>query len=155
MSKRSPEDILKDIEGSDVDDAIERVTSMSPDQRKKELEAAGFTEAELRSKADALYERMQAAAVEEGKKRLEAEARAKSLRPPAPRARVVLLVAAAVVAAIVVALLLLPRPRAPETPSALPTATAPPSATIGAQSPSPSAPLPDASTSPGDKPPTK
>jgi hypothetical protein len=154
MSKRSPEDILKDIEDAEVDDPVDRVLAMSPEERQRELEAAGFTATELDAKADALYERMQQAGVDEGKRRLEAEARARSLRPPARGGRRVLLLAAAAFAAIVLALLLFPRRASRETPMAIPSATARPSSTMGgAARPPPSAMAADATPPPPEAPP--
>jgi hypothetical protein len=153
MPKRRPEDVLKDIEDSETADAVERVTAMTPAERRSELEAAGYTEAELDAKADEWHARMERAAVDAGKAQLEAEARAKSLRPPANRGRrPLLLVAAVAVAAIALALVLLPRPRPREAPIAAPSATAPPSATVGASAPTPSAPPPDAAAPSDDKP---
>lgn len=58
MAKRNPQDILDDIERSDVDDAAERVAAMTPDERRAELVAAGFTVEELNAKADALAAKM-------------------------------------------------------------------------------------------------
>jgi hypothetical protein len=89
MPKRNPEDILRDIEASDVDDAIDRALSLSPEQRSKELQAAGFDIQELQAKADAWHSRLQRGA-------------------QARRRRVVMLVAAAAAAAILVGVLLPP-----------------------------------------------
>jgi|SRR5579859_1955960 len=61
MSKRKPEDVLKDIEGSDLDDAVEQVAAMTAEQRRDALKAAGVDVAEVHAKADALYERLQRA----------------------------------------------------------------------------------------------
>ncbi len=55
MSKRSPEDILSDIEDSEADDEIERVLAMTPEERRRELGAGGFDMASLHARADALY----------------------------------------------------------------------------------------------------
>jgi hypothetical protein len=88
-----------------------------------------------------------------GKAKLEAEARAKSLRPPAGRdRRLVLLVAAVAVAAVVLALLFFPRSAQRESPIAVPSATAPPSVTVGASAPTQSARPPDAAPLPDDEP---
>jgi hypothetical protein len=59
MSKRSPEDVLEDIEDSAIDDELDRVLSMSPEERRRELEEAGYDMVELHAKADALYEKIQ------------------------------------------------------------------------------------------------
>jgi len=152
MAKRSAADVLKDIEKSDVDDVVDRVASMTPAERLAELQTAGFTEAELDAKADAWHERMQRTAVEAGKAKLEAEARAKSLRPAPRDRRLVLLIAAVAVTGIVLALLLVPRSAEREAPIAVPSVTAPPSATTGAPAPSQSAQPPDAAPPLEDKP---
>jgi hypothetical protein len=55
MSKRSPEEILRDIEDSEVDDVIERVLAMSPEDRRRELEARDVDVGALHAKADALH----------------------------------------------------------------------------------------------------
>jgi len=116
MPKRNPEDVLKDIEDADLDEEMDRVLAMTPQQRRAELEAAGIDPAEVHAKADALYEKMRA-------------------KPPGPiplrtqpnRARVVILVAAvAAIAALVVALMprlvpndvATPAPNPPPPPSA-------------------------------------
>jgi hypothetical protein len=62
MSKRSPEEILKDIEDSEVDDEIDRVLAMSPEERRRELEAGGVDVEGLHAKADALHGQIQHAA---------------------------------------------------------------------------------------------
>src|ERR1700730_3427460 len=62
MSKRSPEDILKDIEDSEVDDQIDRILAMSAEERRRELEAAGADVGALHAKADALHAQIQQAA---------------------------------------------------------------------------------------------
>jgi hypothetical protein len=59
MPKRNPEDVLKDIEDSEVDDEIDRVLAMTPEERRKELEAAGFDINEIHAQADQLYELIQ------------------------------------------------------------------------------------------------
>ncbi len=100
MPKRSAREILDDIESSDVDDEIDRVLAMTPEERRKELVAAGFTEKELDAKADALRERMQQAAAQRGKDKVVERAREASRRPDAAprRGRVWMWVAAAVAA---------------------------------------------------------
>ena len=153
-SKRRPEDILTDIDESDVHDAVERVLSMSSGERKAELEAAGFAEAELHTKAAGWHARMQRAAVEEVKARLEGEAREKALRAPTRGRRALLLVAAAAVLAVLLALLLLPRSLQRERRMAAPSATALPSAIPGSTAvpaPSRSAPLPEAAPEPHEE----
>ncbi len=126
MSKRNPEDVLKDIEQSAVDDEVERVLAMSPEERRKELEAAGYTAAELDAKADALFERFQQAGLAGEKKKLEEAGRAKSLGPPAQSGRRTLLLIAAAFVVILVALLFLPSLTSRQvTPLAVPSATAP------------------------------
>jgi hypothetical protein len=62
MSKRRPEDILKDIEDSDMDDEIDRVLSLSEDELHGELKGAGFDVDALHAKADALHAKLQQSA---------------------------------------------------------------------------------------------
>ncbi len=52
--KRTPEEILRSIEESSVDDEIERVLAMSPAERDAELVAAGYDLKALDAQADAL-----------------------------------------------------------------------------------------------------
>ena len=131
MPKPTPEEVLQGIEDSEVDEEVDRVLAMTPEQRQKELEAAGFDMAELHAKADAVYAKMQRAPVEAKRMELEAEARGRSLRPKARSRPVVLWVAAAATVAVGGALVyaMLARPsREPEIrplPAAS-TATAPP-----------------------------
>jgi hypothetical protein len=129
MPRPTPEDVLKGIEDSELDDEVERVLAMTPEQRQKDLEAAGFDMAELNAKADAAYEAMQRAPVEAKRKELEGQARAKSLRPKARQRPVVLWVAAvatAVVAGGVVYAMIARPPEGPQVPPPTPTATTPP-----------------------------
>jgi hypothetical protein len=101
MPKPTPEEVLKAIEESEVDDEVERVLAMTPEQRRAELEAAGFDLKEVHAKADALHERFVGAAAKEKAQQIEKDARVRSLRPPRSRPRpVVLLVAAMAVAAV-------------------------------------------------------
>src|ERR1700722_11050632 len=95
-SKRTPEEILKAIEEPSLDDEIERVMAMTPDERRAELEAAGFDMNELHAEADAFGAQMKQDVVEDRKREVLAEARARSLRPPRSRQRMVLLLAAAI-----------------------------------------------------------
>jgi hypothetical protein len=73
MPKRNPEDVLKDIEDSEVDDKIDqeidRVLAMTPEERRKELEAAGFDINEVHAQADQLYELIQLLARRNGRGR--------------------------------------------------------------------------------------
>jgi hypothetical protein len=57
-SKRTPEEILTAIEDSAFDEELERVTAMTPEQRRAELEGAGFDVEELHVEADAWADRM-------------------------------------------------------------------------------------------------
>jgi hypothetical protein len=66
MAKRSPEEILKAIEEAPLDDEADRVLTMTPEERRAELEAAGVDMAKVHAQADALHEK---------------------LSPPAPRVR--------------------------------------------------------------------
>jgi hypothetical protein len=58
MPKRTPEEILKSIEESAVDDEIEHVLSMSDEERRAELRAAGYDIDEIHAEADAFHERL-------------------------------------------------------------------------------------------------
>lgn len=142
MPKRGPDDILRDIEDSEAEEAADRALAMSPDERQKALRDAGFDLDALHARADEWHARMQRAPIDEARRRLEADAARKSLRPaPSPRRRFAVLVAAALVAiAVVIALVILPRPVSKEMPVARPSATAPPSATMGVGQPSATAP---------------
>jgi hypothetical protein len=100
-SKRSPEDILSDIEDSEADDEIERVLAMTPEERRRELGAGGFDMASLHARADALYAEVHRA-------EQDAPSRMKVVPLPAPRRRpartvwAISLIAAAFVVAFVV-----------------------------------------------------
>jgi hypothetical protein len=59
MSKRTPEEILKSIEDSDVDDEVDRILALSPEERRRNLEAAGVDIRKLHAQADALHNRIQ------------------------------------------------------------------------------------------------
>jgi hypothetical protein len=59
MEKRSPEEILQAIEDAPLDDEMERVLAMTPEERRRELEAAGVDLVEVRAAADAVHEKMQ------------------------------------------------------------------------------------------------
>ena len=63
MAKRSPEEILQAIEDAPLEDELdaemERVLAMTPEERRRELEAAGVDVGEVEAAADALHERMQ------------------------------------------------------------------------------------------------
>jgi hypothetical protein len=61
MSKRTPEEILKAIEESEVDDEVDRILAMSPEERRRNLEAAGVDISKLHAEADALHDRVQQA----------------------------------------------------------------------------------------------
>jgi hypothetical protein len=61
MSKRSPEQILQDIEDSDLDDVVDQVLAQSPEDRRRDLAAAGFDLKALDEKADALHAKLQQA----------------------------------------------------------------------------------------------
>jgi hypothetical protein len=100
MPRPTAEEVLKGIEDSEHDDEVDRVLAMTPEQREKELEAAGFDMVELNARADAAYAKMQRAPVEAKVKALETEARSKSLRPKTRQRPVVLWIAAAATAAV-------------------------------------------------------
>jgi hypothetical protein len=57
-SKRTPEEILTAIEESSFDEELDRVMAMTPEQRRAELEGAGFDVEELHAEADAWHDRM-------------------------------------------------------------------------------------------------
>jgi hypothetical protein len=69
-TKRSPEDILRDIEESAVEDAADRALSTTREERRKELEVGGVDLNKLHAKADAWHARMQRVAREDGGGRL-------------------------------------------------------------------------------------
>jgi len=106
--KRSPEEILRDIEEAEIDDAAEQALAMTPEERRKEFEAAGFDLRDIHAKADAWHARMRRVAGEDAGGRLGEDGGRKSLHPRVTRERVVLVVAAVAVAAIFVAFLLFP-----------------------------------------------
>jgi hypothetical protein len=58
MPARNPEDILKDIEDSEIDDEADRILAMRPEDRRRKLESAGVDIEALRAKADALHARV-------------------------------------------------------------------------------------------------
>jgi hypothetical protein len=58
-SKRTPEEILLAVEESAFDEELDRVTAMTPEQRRAELEGAGFDLSELHAEADAWAARME------------------------------------------------------------------------------------------------
>jgi hypothetical protein len=58
MSPRSPEEILKAIEDAEFDVAVEQVLAMSPEERRRELEANGVDMEALHAEADAFYARL-------------------------------------------------------------------------------------------------
>jgi len=64
MEKRSPEEILQAIEDAPLDDEMDRVLAMTPEERRRELAAAGVDLGEVQAAADAAYEKMQAAEAE-------------------------------------------------------------------------------------------
>lgn len=57
-SNRTPEEILKAIEDSAFDEEHDRVMAMTPEQRRAELQGAGFDMEELHAEADAWAARM-------------------------------------------------------------------------------------------------
>jgi hypothetical protein len=121
MGKRSPDDILGDIEASGAEEAADRALAMTADARAAELEAAGVTPAETAAAGDAWHERMQRTASDEARRRAEVEAREAAVGPRRRPAWPVLLAAALAFAA-VVALYLASRGGL-EAPVAQPTAT--------------------------------
>ncbi len=61
MSKRTPEETLAAIESQAADDEMDDVLAMTPEERRRELAAAGFDLAANDAKADALHAATQAA----------------------------------------------------------------------------------------------
>jgi hypothetical protein len=63
MVKRSPEEILQAIEDAPLEDELdaeaERILAMTPEERRRELEAAGVDLGEVEAAADAVHARMQ------------------------------------------------------------------------------------------------
>jgi hypothetical protein len=125
MPKPTPEEVLRSIEEPGLDEEMDRVLAMTPEQRKKELEEAGFDLAALHAEADAVYAKMQRASVETRAKELEREGRAKSVRPEARRRPLVLWLAAGVIYTA-----LGPSSPAPTVPPVPPTATTPPASPV-------------------------
>ena len=60
MSKRTPEETLAAIESQAADDDMDEVLAMTPEERDRELAAAGFDLAAVDAKADALFAATQA-----------------------------------------------------------------------------------------------
>ena len=77
-AKRTPEEILRSIEEPTLDEEIESVLAMTPEQRRAELEAAGFDMKELHAKADEWTEKL------EEKEKAPPRAKAPKGRPPMP-----------------------------------------------------------------------
>ena len=100
MPKPTPRDVLKGIEQSDFDDEMDRVLAMTPEQRRQELAAAGYDPAEVHAQADAVHAKMVRAALDDRAKRLETDARVRSMRPKAKPRPLVLWVAAGATAAV-------------------------------------------------------
>ena len=57
MSKKSPEEILAGIDSSAVDDEVERILAMSPEERDRMLREEGADVGALDAKADAFHAR--------------------------------------------------------------------------------------------------
>jgi hypothetical protein len=138
-TKRSPEEILKSIDEPDVDDELERVLAMTPEERRAELEAAGVDVQELHARAEAWSQKAKGHAVEHRKKGPVDEGRAPSLHPARSR-RVYALLAATSLAAVAVAVAIYayvvgstspePAPPALPTPSGSTTAPEPPPSSL-------------------------
>ena len=58
MTKLSPEEILRSIEETSIDDEMDRALSMTDEERRAELRAAGYDLDELHAQADALHKRI-------------------------------------------------------------------------------------------------
>ena len=92
-AKRTPEEILRSIEepttlDEELDAELESVLAMSPEQRRAELEAAGFDMKELHAKADAFAEKLGEQVAAPEKKTEEPTPRPKARpRPPEPEPR--------------------------------------------------------------------
>jgi hypothetical protein len=82
MSQRAPEDILRGIEESASEEALQRVLAMSEGERRRELEAAGVDLRPLRASATNLYEDLHRGRAGEAPK-----PRGLSWRPPRERDR--------------------------------------------------------------------
>lgn len=147
MPQRSPDEILRAIEDSEVDDVADEVLSMSPEERRKALELAGADIPALHAKADEWHHRIGRAVVDERKEKIEAAARERLLRPPSQARRWIALAAAIAIAAIVAGLLLFPRLLQKRAPIAVPSAWPVPSTSVGASTSLPSA-VPERSAPP-------
>jgi hypothetical protein len=130
MPKPTPEEVLRAIEDSELDEESDRIAKMTPEEIRRDLQDAGFDLAEVHAKADALHERMQRGSIEARVKELETEGRKRSLRPGKRRRPIVLWVAAAATVAVggggVIYAVVRGTPQAPSTPPEVPTTTAPP-----------------------------
>lgn len=103
MPKLTPEEILRSIEEPSVDDEIDRVLSMSAEQRRDELRAAGYDLDTLHSEADALHEKLLGSPGETRAKPPQTRAAAAPPTRTVERPRMLLLLAAALCAAVSVA----------------------------------------------------
>lgn len=99
MRKPTADEVLRGIEESDVDDAVNRALRASPEERRKELAAAGYSAEKLDREADALYARLR-----EAKSPAKAPEAPPPERPRAGRTRWVQWAAVAAAAAVVVVL---------------------------------------------------
>ena len=63
MQKRNAREILRALEKPTLEEEMERFLSMTPEQILKELEAAGYTLAELEAEEEALFGPVKGAAV--------------------------------------------------------------------------------------------
>jgi ferric-dicitrate binding protein FerR (iron transport regulator) len=134
MPKRSPEDILNDIEASDLEEAADKAVAMTEEQRRQALDAASVDVKELHAKADAWRERMVRAEEEQDRPRREGGNGGKgdraTQRRPSRRGQVVLLVAAAAMAAAFLVLVMRPPRTDVATPPPAPSTDARPDAAI-------------------------
>jgi hypothetical protein len=126
-SKRTPEEILASIETSDVDAEIERALAMSPEERRAELEGAGYDLKALDAKADAVHEAAARAAAGEARRKAEDQARKRASEPPRRRPVALWLLAAAIVVVAVGAWIATREaPAPPPTPTPTPSSTSAP-----------------------------
>jgi hypothetical protein len=87
MTKRTASELLNDLEGAAVKAELDSVLALTPEERRRELQAAGFDLETVHAKSDALFASIASAPVT-------------VLRPKRPRLAVVLPVGLALAAAV-------------------------------------------------------
>jgi hypothetical protein len=134
-TKRTPAQVWKEIVADARDDEeIERLASMSDAALDEELAAAGLDPAKERAEAEAVVAELEHRVAARRAKQMEAEARARSLRPPSRRRPLAFWLAAAAVGTMAAGGLVYalthpsappPAPHVPPVPSSAPTEVPP------------------------------